>query len=297
MSDYHMIIIFLLVTTLAVTSIILYKVLNTKSNYSGANTISLLQWNTHYECFVKNKDDCCSKPLTKYLYNVLDGSIDFANLSMFELATFSTPTGYSIIDQYSDKPAFECGYDITTLVYNNTKWTPVGNPIYGCLNPKPDRAFIIQQFKNISTGFDVYIIGAHMDHPVGKQLYPLTSVQVLAAALAKNGIGQSSNVILLADTNDANPDTPTPDSTFMNGILGGTAKNVQGAGANPTCCCSDGTFPFKTDRIISNFGASAGPAKIVDLKTIFGAMAQCPSPGSSCVLGEMHKPVFWSLSF
>ena len=136
-----------------------------------------------------------------------------------------------------------------------------------------------------------------MDHPVGKQLYPLTSVQVLAAALAKNGIGQSSNVILLADTNDANPDTPTPDSTFMNGILGGTAKNVQGAGANPTCCCSDGTFPFKTDRIISNFGASAGPAKIVDLKTIFGAMAQCPSPGSSCVLGEMHKPVFWSLSF
>lgn len=300
MDKYHMMIIFFIIIVIIITSLILYKVWNTRSNYVGSNTISLLQWNTHYECFIKNNDDCCSKPLITYLNTLLNGNIDFANLSMFEITNYSPPNGYSIIDQYSQQPVYKCGQDITTLVYNNINWSPVGTPIYGCLNPKPDRAFIIQQFKNKTTGFDVYVIGAHMDHPAAGQSYPIASVQALADALTNNGITQSNNIILLADTNDANPSNPTPDSTFMSGIFGGSpVSNVQGAGANSTCCCNDGTFPYKTDRIISNFGKSNGPAKIIELNdpALFGTLGNCPSAsGGPCTLGEMHKPVLWSLS-
>lgn len=294
--------IFLLIAILTVVSIILYKVWNNKSTFTNNSSISLLQWNTHYECFVKNTTDCCSKPLVAYLNKMLP-TVDFANLSMFEKTGYTPPSGYITIDQFSDKPAFECGYDITTLIYNSNRWEAVGKPIYGCLITN-DRAYIIQQFKEKSAGSKpVYVIGSHWSHPAQGQSYPSDSTAALAKALSDNNIHSTDRIILLADTNDSFPDKPTPDSVLMNAILGGKATNVQGTGPRQTCCCSDppqgsGPFPFKTDRIISNFG-TGGNVQIPELTDIFGSIAQCPPPKNpllgSCVFGEMHKPVFWKL--
>lgn len=288
--------IFLLIAILTVVSIILYKVWNNKSTFTNNSSISLLQWNTHYECFVKNTTDCCSTPLVAYLNKMLP-TVDFANLSMFEKTGYTPPSGYMIIDQFSDKPPFECGYDITTLIYNSNRWEAVGEPIYGCLITN-DRAYIIQQFKEKSAGSEpVYVIGSHWSHPAQGQSYPLDSTAALAKALSDNNIPSTARIILLADTNDSFPDKPTSDSVLMNAILGGKATNVQGTGPKQTCCCSDpGDFPFKTDRIISNFG-TGGKVQIPELTDIFGSIAQCPPPKNpvSCVFGEMHKPVFWEL--
>lgn len=293
--------IFLLIAILTVVSIILYKVWNNKSTFTNNSSISLLQWNIHYECFVKNTTDCCSKPLVKYLDKVLP-TVDFANLSMFEKTGYTPPPGYITIDQFSDKPAFECGYDITTLIYNSKRWEAVGKPIYGCLITK-DRAYIIQKFKEKSAGSEpVYVIGSHWSHPAQGQSYPSDSTAALAKALLHHDISSKDRIILLADTNDSFPHKPTPDSVLMNAILGGKVKNVQGTGPRLTCCCSDPPqgnrpFPFKTDRIISNFGRG-GNVKIPDLTDIFGSIAQCPPKNpllGSCVFGEMHKPVFWKL--
>lgn len=92
----------------------------------------------------------------------------------------------------------------------------------------------------------------------------------------------------------------TSDLSFINNaILGNTANDVQGTGPKQTCCCSDkGDFPYKTDRIISNFG-SGGDTTIVELTDIFGSIAKYPPTDKlqlgSYAFGEMHKPVFWKL--
>lgn len=290
--------IFLLIAILTVVSIILYKVWNNKSTFTNNSSISLLQWNIHYECFVKNTTDC-PKLLVEYLDKMLP-TVDFANLSMFEKTGYTPPSGYITIDQFSDKPKppFECGYDITTLIYNSNRWEAVGEPIYGCLITN-DRAYIIQQFKEKSAGSEpVYVIGSHWSHPAQGQSYPSDSTAALAKALSDNKIHSTDRIILLADTNDSFPDKPTPDSVLMNAILGGKAKNVQGTGPRRTRCCSDpGNFPFKIDRIISNFG-TGGNVQTPKLTDIFGSIAQCPPKNpllGSCVFGEMHKPVFWKL--
>lgn len=301
MSHIHPFILFLLVCILVLVSIILYKVWDTKSNYLSPTQINLLQWNTHYECFVKNTTNCCSKPLIAYLNKMLP-RVDFANISMFEKTGYTPPDGYTTIDQFSNTPEYECGQDITTLIYNSKKWKAVSAPIYGCLVDK-DRAFIIQRFENIITGYKVVIIGAHFSHPAQGQSYPSDSTGKLADTLKANSISdKNDHIILLADTNDSFPDKPTPDDVIMKAIVGGSpTKPIVGSGANQTCCCSDSpnptAFPFKTDRIISNRGKSIGKPVIPELTEIFGSIAKCPPPSGStgCVFGEMHKPVFWSV--
>ena len=302
---YHPLILFLLVAIFVVSSLTLYKVLSKKSNYTsfgGSKSISLLQWNIHYECFTENKDDCCSSKVVNYLQKAIP-RVDFANLSMFELSGYKPPSQYGIISAYGTPTADQCGYDITTLLYNTNNWKAVGTPIHGCLIPK-DRAYIIQKFQNISDStLIVYVIGAHFSHPKQGQTYPIASIATLKKALLDNGIGSSDKIILMADTNDNFPYKPTSDSTFMNAILDQKAKNVQGAGANQTCCCNDssqknGPFPFKTDRIISNNMGTGGDATAVNLTDIFGSVVgQCPpSNNPSCILGEMHKPVLWTVN-
>lgn len=302
MSHIHPFILFLLVCILTIVSIILYKVWDEKSNYLYPNQINLLQWNTHYECFVKNKNDCCTKPLISYLNKMIPRT-DFANISMFEKTGYTPPSGYTTIDQFSAKPAFECGQDITTLIYNSKKWKAVSKPIYGCLVPN-DRAFIVQRFENKTTGYKVVIIGAHFSHPAQGQSYPSDSTAMISKTLQEHGISdESDHIILLADTNDNFPDKPTPDEVFMKAIVGQKTKhNIVGSGPKQTCCCSDSPnptpFPYKTDRIISNRGTSKGKAVIPELTDIFGSIAKCPPPPGStggCVFGEMHRPVFWAV--
>jgi hypothetical protein len=310
------VVIFLLVAILIIVSIILYKVYENKSNFSNFSDsssgsdlsddsdLSLLQWNVHYECFIKNKTDCCSKPLVDYLNNRLKSvNVDFANLSMFEMVGYTPPSGYISIDGFSTKPDYECGYDITTILYNSNRWKAIGNPIYGCLSTN-DRAYIIQKFVEKIRGDPkpVYVIGSHWDHPQTGENYPSASVNALNKALKDNSIKPTSRIILLADTNDNDPKHPTSDTVLMNAILGTSGTNVLGTGPNQTCCCNDkpldsGSFPYKTDRIItSNIGKSIGTVTIPNLSDIFGSVAQCPSLlGGTCEFGEMHKPVFWKL--
>jgi len=165
------------------------------------------------------------------------------------------------------------------------------------------RAIRQKQFKEKSAGSKpVYVIGSHWSHPAQGQSYPSDSTAALAKALSDNNIHSTDRIILLADTNDSFPDKPTPDSVLMNAILRGKAKHVQGTGPRHTCCCSDPpqgdvSFPFKTDRIISNFGRGDN-VQIPELTEIFGSIAQRPPKNpllGSCVFGEMHKPVFWKL--
>jgi hypothetical protein len=330
-SDKYAIVIFLLIMILITIFIILYKVsqINVSSDfthltksedvnlmpykYSHGIDISLLQWNIHYECFVNNKDadsECCSGPVIKYLNNKLIGSpqIDFANLTMFESKNYSPPNGFKMIGSYTDSN-YICGRDGTALIYNSERWRPDGDAIHGCIIPTPiDRAFIIQKFignndknKNIS----LYIIGAHFSHPPEGSYYPQESLDRIKDTLKRSNISVESNIILLADTNDSDPSLAheTPDSVFMNGITNIITPNqVIGTGPVETCCCSDtpqttglGPFPYKTDRIIANFGKSNGPAILGDPVSIVGG-SQCSVPNpTGCLLGEMHKPVFWSL--
>merc|ERR1712178_154978 len=60
----------------------------------------------------------------------------------------------------------ECGQDVTSIVYNNAKWEPHGDPQTGCLQPAPkDRAFVMQMFQSKSDSSQlVAVVGAHFPH-------------------------------------------------------------------------------------------------------------------------------------
>ena len=305
--------------SVAILSILIYNTVVQKSSFKLFNenyskSISLFQWNTHYECFTtETNGTCCSKPLESYINNnLINRNVDFANFSMFELKTYIPPENYTIINPFSH-PDKTCGYDITCLVYNNKRWKQVSDnnvyPYYGCLqypsDPHPkskkgswDRSFIIQKFTD-SKGVIMFVIGAHYSHD------PELSTKRIAQTLQKLNITDKDNIIFMADTNDINPQQPTTNSSFMSQLLHTTPSNVQGTTTNmATCCCSDTpkAFQYKTDRIISNFGAGLTP-QLGNLNQIFpdiqnpcSPLVSTSDPVVKCKLGEMHLPLFWVLN-
>lgn len=278
---------------------------------SSSNTINLLHWNPHYECFIKNccvaADSCPAAVIGRINLLLSQESIDFASLVMFETKTYQPPKPYREINAY---PSGQCGMDSTSILYNSAKWVPDEHMFYVCLKPK-DRMTIIQKFKSVTNpAFSVWVVAAHFGHDQHGQFDP-PELNFLHEYLYVNPdgpqIGKGDNLVFMADTNAGSATGNQSNQYILQTILGGP-RRVVGSEPFQTCCYNDqkdgqwSPFQFSSDRIIANFGnrmetvrtGSSDPglsaqewAKSVNIPD---ACYKGSCKGSP-IIGEMHKYV------
>jgi len=237
--------------------------------------ITALQYNVHWECFVKNKDDCCQNIINDFIETTLsENKVDFANIIMLENnKVVSYGKKYTILNQFHNNPQM-CSRDITTMIYNNTKWIPIGKTIYGCLVPgdKPDRSYIVQKFQSKSTkNFDVLVIGAHFSHDKDQ------SLSVLKDIISKNK-WNTGNILLIADTNIDVKDVQEDKNIYIMDNLG--LKLKVGSKYDKTCCYDEKGIVFTYDSILGNFGSK------MTTNTL-----QLPNFPLNCSFETMHIPL------
>lgn len=246
--------------------------------------IGLLQWNPHWQCFVKSQ--ACNSGARAALDTLLGGGdLDFANIVELPL-NYTRPNGWDAVHS-------KCGLDITQLMYDSRKWLPEGDAVKGCLQAKPpDRPFVIQQFSSAAPtrsgfGTKVVVVGAHYPHPP-------PDVRQLATDLGK--VMQDtmvSQVIFLADTNELRSRTAA--DIFSD--IGVAADKLASTSLERTCCYnSDFPEQYTFDRIIANFGWFSST------EVLFGDMPSWARVGEfhKAVRATLHvgrKPTSWILVF
>jgi len=235
-------------------------------SHNNNNVIIVTQWNPHWENTVSFKP-----PKAQNVVDNLVNGNDFVNLVMFEDRDFVFRGSYRKITDgdYCTEQKPLASWDM--LVYDSSKWTPVGNDVHGCLQDNNDRPFVVQKFSNNNDRTEVTVVGAHFPHPGGPDFYP-----GLAGKIGQVSDGRG-NIIFMGDIND-------------NGLTTQTLFNQLGLGALSvasdlynTCCFNDG-FSFRFDRIGANFGSNA-------YTTRYESLLFDPNPINSSNRGDYHKPV------
>lgn len=229
-----------------------------------------MQWNIHWQCF-KSLD--CKVHAEKALATRLSAGLDFANIVMLEDHNDTFPSGWEAISQ-------TCGLDITTLLFNASRWQKVAVPgagARGCMITS-DRSYVVQAFDHSSENLRIVVVGAHFPHgQLGSALTP--SIKHVAAASG------SSKTLLIADTNILKPEATCPAGNLCESSTQiFEALAVPGASAAvstdllKTCCLNDPGFSFTFDRIIANFGTSMATQLHDD-------------PAPSWAIGAFHKAI------
>ncbi|HSW76982.1 MAG TPA: hypothetical protein VLG50_08040 [Candidatus Saccharimonadales bacterium] len=244
--------------------------------YNGP-AISLFQWNPHWQCFT---NQCCYNVAIDYINsNIVSRNVDFANIIELEYDQYQPPSNYTKIVGHCGSGPITSG-DVTTLIYNQNLWQPVGNAYKFCIADSTDangRPTLIQQFtsKNQSN-FNVYVVGSHFTHDRDSYISGLQN------AFNTVGIQTTSQIIMMADTNQNGSS-----QKLISDILGTTPAVIQSTAISGTCCFS--SFRLAYDRIITTFGNHMGTYAPSFNEVI-------TNPVSGCNYGEMHLPVFGNLS-
>eukprot|EP00405_Crypthecodinium_cohnii_P008511 CAMPEP_0206437444 /NCGR_PEP_ID=MMETSP0324_2-20121206/11045_1 /ASSEMBLY_ACC=CAM_ASM_000836 /TAXON_ID=2866 /ORGANISM="Crypthecodinium cohnii, Strain Seligo" /LENGTH=436 /DNA_ID=CAMNT_0053904727 /DNA_START=22 /DNA_END=1332 /DNA_ORIENTATION=- len=264
---------------------------------SSTGTLSLLQWNPHWQCFVWNQDDCANRVVALANEYLEKYDVDFANFIELESKDWRPREGWMSVESTRD-----CSNDITEIVYNTARWTVSTDPAHkatGCLEGN-DRPFVLQVFYPrkgswVDVGINgVIVVGAHFPHPGRRdKRHPFSFTKhisdVLEVLTASTGIQQ---VVLIADTNC--------DNKRMNTLIAEELKfpgqKVIGTSLQHTCCADSKYASRMTfDRIIANFGA----AESGDMETQLPM--EDPPAWTRQVhggrVGAFHKPILALLPF
>lgn len=239
--------------------------------------VSLMHWNPHWQCTTKT---CCSNVAVPYINNnIMTRNVDFTNIIELDTLNYTPPQGYVTIEG-------KCGTssvsDKTTLIYNATRWQPIGNHRTFCINDtgtigSSGRPTVIQRFRSLSNpSFNTYVIGSHYTH------FRDNYIRGLNQALTSMGITASDTIIFMGDTNQSGSS-----EQLMIDMLQGTPPIIKASRVHGTCCYNgpNSSFNLPYDRIITTFGSSIS----TDLPTFNDVI---PNPIAGCNYAEMHLPVF-----
>lgn len=236
-----------------------------ESEYSRRNpgAISALQWNPHWECFVRTPKTC-GQGATRALNGMLRARfLDFANLVMWADDKYRPPAPYSMLKA-------KCGRDVVVLLYDHARWRPSGKHKVLCLQGQ-DRPSIVQVFTKTSVpflGLSVMVIGAHLPHPQHGDLGTLQST------IASWG----GKVMFMGDTNRI-----SSGKTLWCELSPKSCSRVVGSKLHNTCCKNTNFLYKGFDRILANFGKS------MQSKTTFESVAKLSA-------GEFHTGVVGTLT-
>lgn len=213
---------------------------------SSGNQISLLHWNPHWECFLNNKYICAQNAiqLATNMIRSLGYDPDFAGFIEFEDPLYTPSYPYKLLGG----DVCTMGYgDWATIMYDSSKWAPVGNASSGCLptGSSDARAYIVQRFNSLHGLGEVNVASVHFPHPSSGSPFYAASTDLLGGLL-RQGNGK---FILMADTNLYSHQT---NQALYNqlGFSGTPPVSSELFGS----CCAHANFPgtFTFDRILSN---------------------------------------------
>jgi len=203
-----------------------------------------------------------------------DGPVDFFNVTNFP--ELKVPAQYKMIK--ADCSA-DAKYDVTTLIYNASRWEELSTPQRGALLPyaSPGKRgpFVLAKFASKEGAGELVVVGTHFP-PFVSQCDCCASKSEKSL---KEELGAFANdeIVFLGDTNALFQDnggvfrslglkvgaaTPTTKQTLTKGLL--------------KCLCF-----FKPDRIITTLNGPEVPVTVLDL----------PVPSGS----GMHNPITVSL--
>lgn len=245
--------------------------------WEGHCSLTLLQWNPHWQCFDEKHDGKgCSTNASHYLSQLLQPppygrsaviDIDFA--TVIEMPSWTPPSGWGAISG-------SCAKDPITLIYRSSRWQPAEARSIGCMSPQ-DRPFLLQAF-NGPNGQHIIVLAAHFPHsPTSEQLDPLR--EALDALVTATGC---KALVMMGDTNQVS--SVSDESIFRQIRAPEQAETVHGSNHFPSCCFNNGFHNVGFDRVIANFGTITSSSLLLD-----------PLPAWAAV-GEFHKPVLALLS-
>jgi len=255
---------------LRLASAVLLVSLHGSGGETDQGRLAVLQWNPHWECFVKSSN--CTHQAESTLEGLLlntELDLDFANIVELEDQSYIAPSGWAMLNSTAKR-------DVTTLFYNSERWTPIaasGAHQAGCMVAQ-DRPYVVQAFAHNRRGFSVIVVGAHFPHVLS--IYG--GMKVLGAAIKSviNATGVTA-IVLAADTN-MDRHLPYGSSGGLMKLLGVPAvEHIVSTDLLKTCCLNDG-FHFTFDRVIANFGMDMNTSMLFD-----------PTP--AWAFGEFHRAV------
>lgn len=235
--------------------------------------LSLYQWNLgHPENADANDWKAWNAQIESFLE---DETVDFFNVTNF--LDLKVPAQYKMIQ--SDCSA-DAKYDVTTLIYNTSRWEEAITPQRGALLPyaKPGSRgpFVLGKFKSKEGTGELVVVGTHLPPFV-------TQCDCCASKSEKSlkeelGPFASDEIVFLGDTNALFQDN---DGVFRSlglkvGAKTPTTKQTITKGALKCLCF------FKPDRIITSLNGPEVPVTVLDL----------PVPSGS----GMHNPITVSLA-
>jgi len=225
--------------------------------------ISALQWNPHWECFVRTPKTC-GQGATRALNGMLRaGFLDFANLVMWADDSYRPPAAYSMLKA-------KCGRDVVVLLYDHARWRPSGKHKVLCLQGK-DRPSIVQVFTKTTVpflGLSVMVIGAHLPHPQHGDLGTLQDT------IASWG----GKVMFMGDTNRI-----SAGKSLWCELSPKSCSRVVSSQLHNSCCKNTNFLYKGFDRILANFGRS------MHSNTAFESVAKLSA-------GEFHIGVVGTLT-
>lgn len=241
------------------------------------NNFKILQWNPHWECFTPSNMGRCGHNAMGALSAILpEMSIDLANIIEINerSAFYSPPAPFRMMDARCGNPVM----DSSSIIYDSSKWTPVGGVIQGCMHHH-DRAFIVQTFRNAASSQKVVFVGAHFPHEASNG----NLKRAVEAETHRHP--DALGVIFAADVN--REEQVSTEHVVLGDVHGkahtaGAAANgrITSAKKHPSCCRNDG-FVHHYDRVAATF------AHRVDTQMLFD-----PSPWWTDIPGSsFHKAI------
>eukprot|EP00927_Polykrikos_kofoidii_P069231 TRINITY_DN6460_c0_g1_i1.p1 TRINITY_DN6460_c0_g1~~TRINITY_DN6460_c0_g1_i1.p1 ORF type:complete len:270 (+),score=36.47 TRINITY_DN6460_c0_g1_i1:56-865(+) len=237
--------------------------------------LNILQWNIHWECFIKSPGVCGPAAEVELTRLLTTNEIDIASVIELDDPNYVPPAGYA------KKQSTMCGQDIVTILWKTDRLSFAGSATTVCMDPTPDRPALIMSFSS-AYGEALTVVGAHYPHPGYQSRQKIADTTSLRNALAS--IRPVGKVLLVADTN----------------VFGATNKEIfQDLGINSviagsderfhTCCVHDG-FYFLFDRIIANFGTMTSRMAWTDTP------AWATAAPLSYAASSMHRPLVGTLT-
>lgn len=253
----------------------------------ASETITLLQFNPHWECFKGANYHKCGLHvfdlITRFLYT---HDVDFANIVMF-------PESYRPPDGWSIKCRSGGGGDTDCIIWKSKTWEQA--------NPKVDcwyghgRACNVMTFQRHDRDFDkVTVVGAHFPHAPGTQWYEDYLGQLRRSVLESSTVNQ--RVVLMADSNAGLKQMA--DRTLMEGIGAlSQDKSFHSLWYDYRTCCYDNGFYAFFDRVAANFGRKLEVIKDEEYQAQSQNYLKAPAfaevtkyPGT-WIPGAFHQPV------
>jgi len=244
--------------------------------------MGVVQWNPHWECFVKS-DECRADAQVK-MTNMLALS-DFGTAVMFEVE-YQPPTSH-----YMKQTT--CGRTPVSMFWDHTKWEATDIETVGCMyrnatDPKQDdRPFIIKSFMNKDAGqagVEVLMVSAHFPHPTDASApFDGKFAEELMHAIADSSSQKpNAGIVFAADTNLDFSDSNDDIMRYL-----GVPGDIVGSTPSHTCCYNDG-YQYAPDRVATNMQGH------VSLELFLND----PTPAWAKIEGAgFHKPVFTRFSF